>query len=267
MAAPKKSNTLNTFSGYPPTVISEWCAVSLRTARAYKAGTRAPSPPALKLFALHSGGRVFGPTWTGWLVKPNSLVDPEGNETTRIQLHNYFWVMQLARQLAGEHSPTARREFYKLLSPTPCTPLAEKTLAKAGGADGSLAKPMGSLAPTPERGTGGPGTARPKKIQGRIERRASAPSYRAPVAPSAVVPIVAVAPSPNERTYGDAPRSPRSGRTRRTRRPLGVVARPRSSWGLSHSTQGTQDDAIRGEIRTSRTSLTAPPITPLDTPS
>ena len=70
----------------------------------------------MRLFLLHRQGRVLGPSWDGWLVKPDCLVDPDGNETSRALLHNYFYVIQFARQLAGECGRKTHGEFYKLLS-------------------------------------------------------------------------------------------------------------------------------------------------------
>ena len=69
----------------------------------------------MRLFLLYRDRRVLGPEWAGWLVKPDSIVDPDGNETGRSQLHNYFWIVQFARQMAGERGGDAYREFWKLL--------------------------------------------------------------------------------------------------------------------------------------------------------
>jgi len=113
------------FYCYPAEVIAEWCAVSLATAREYKLGRRKPPPPVARLFELHRDRRVLGPTWNGWLVKPDSIVDPDGNETGRMQLYNYFWVVQFARQLAAERSQVAHAQFYALLSGDVAPPPAE----------------------------------------------------------------------------------------------------------------------------------------------
>jgi hypothetical protein len=43
---------------------------------------------------------VLGAEWYGWHVKKNLLVDPEGNATTQGQLRAYYYVYQLARELA-----------------------------------------------------------------------------------------------------------------------------------------------------------------------
>jgi hypothetical protein len=104
------------FYGYPAELVAEWCGVSLATARLYKAGKRKPSKPVVKLFLLHRDRRVLGPEWNGWIVKPGSIVDPDNNETSRSQLHNYFWIVQLARRLSSEcEDARAGEEFERLL--------------------------------------------------------------------------------------------------------------------------------------------------------
>jgi Phage protein len=56
------------------------------------------------------------PQWKGWKRKPDSIVDPDGNETTRAQLHNYFWIAQFARRLAYDRpDPRLHDEFERLL--------------------------------------------------------------------------------------------------------------------------------------------------------
>jgi hypothetical protein len=104
----KPARPLTMFYGYPAEVIAEWCAISVATARRCKAGKRKPSPSVERLFTLHRDRRVLGPSWRGWLVKPDSIVDPDGNETGRMQLYNYFWVVQFARHLAAERSERTR---------------------------------------------------------------------------------------------------------------------------------------------------------------
>lgn len=109
------SSILGIFYGVPDHVIARWCGVSLATARRYKAGKLRPSRAVTRLFLLYRDRRVLGPEWAGWLVKPDSIVDPDGNETTRSQLRNYFWIVQMARELAAARGEDAHREFYKLL--------------------------------------------------------------------------------------------------------------------------------------------------------
>ncbi|MBV8784241.1 MAG: hypothetical protein JOZ67_08655, partial [Gammaproteobacteria bacterium] len=88
------------FYGYPAELIAEWCAVSLSTAHAYKSGRLKPSRLALKLFTLHRDRRVLTAEWKGWVIKPDAIVDPEGNETNRNLLRMYQVMMAYAHDLA-----------------------------------------------------------------------------------------------------------------------------------------------------------------------
>jgi hypothetical protein len=112
---PAGPTVLSVFYGFPDHLIANWTGVSLATARRYKSGKLRPSAAVMRLFLLYRERRVLGPEWAGWLVKPDSIVDPDGNETTRSQLHSYFWVVQMARELAAARGEDAHREFYKLL--------------------------------------------------------------------------------------------------------------------------------------------------------
>ena len=88
----------------------------MRDQRLYKSGKRKPSRAVVRLFMLHRERRVLGVEWKGWLVKPDAIVDPDGNETSRTLLHNYFWIVQLARRLAYERDdPRVHAEFERLL--------------------------------------------------------------------------------------------------------------------------------------------------------
>ena len=80
---PRKSTALTIFYGYPAGLIAEWCAVKLSTAHAYKSGRLKPGASVVKLFKLHAQRLVLTEDWAGWLVKPDAIVDPEGNETNR----------------------------------------------------------------------------------------------------------------------------------------------------------------------------------------
>jgi hypothetical protein len=104
------------FHGYPAELIAEWCGISVASARLYKVSKRKPSKAVAKLFLLHRDRRVLGPQWQDWIVKPDSIVDPDGNETSRSLLHNYFWIVQFARRLAYDREDGARAEFEKLLA-------------------------------------------------------------------------------------------------------------------------------------------------------
>jgi hypothetical protein len=113
---PSKRNVLSIFWGTPDEVVARWCGVSLSTVRSYKTGKRKPSPAVVRLFMLHRERRVLGSEWKGWLVKPGSIVDPDGNETSRSQLSNYFWIVQLSRRIVYDRDdPRLHAEFEKLL--------------------------------------------------------------------------------------------------------------------------------------------------------
>ena len=113
---PAKRIVLSIFSGYPDELVARWCGISVSTVRLYKSGKRKPSRAVVRLFMLHRERRVLGVEWKGWLVKPDAIVDPDGNETSRTLLHNYFWIVQLARRLAYERDdPRVHAEFERLL--------------------------------------------------------------------------------------------------------------------------------------------------------
>lgn len=103
-AVPRKRSrpTPALFYGYPPELIARWCSVSRGTAYLWKIGQRNPSDQAVRLFVLHRDRRVLTDEWKGWLVKPDGLVDPEGNETSRNLLRGYFLMMQWAHSIAAE---------------------------------------------------------------------------------------------------------------------------------------------------------------------
>jgi len=88
------------FYGYPAELIAEWCCVSLSTAFAYKSGRLKPGKSVARLFELHRDRKVLPASWKRWLVKPDAIVDPEGNETNRNLLLNYRLMMQYAHDLA-----------------------------------------------------------------------------------------------------------------------------------------------------------------------
>jgi Phage protein len=114
--APGRPTVLSIFYGYPDELVARWCGVTPSAVRQYKNGKRRPSKAVVRLFMLHRDRRVLGPEWKGWILKPDGIVDPDGNETSRSQLHNYFWIVQLARRLAYERDdPLAQGEFEKLL--------------------------------------------------------------------------------------------------------------------------------------------------------
>lgn len=95
------------FYGYPAELVAEICGVELETAQRWKSGEVTPSRPALRLFDLHRRRKVMASSaWEGWVVKDDALVDPDGNETTQAQLRAYYFVFQLAAELAHD-SPEA----------------------------------------------------------------------------------------------------------------------------------------------------------------
>ena len=114
--APGAPVVFTIFHGYPAHLIADWCGVTLATARRYKSGKQKPPKPLAKLFLLHRDRQVLGPQWRGWIVKPEGIVDPDGNETSRSQLHNYFWIVQFARRMAYDREDGASIEFEKLLA-------------------------------------------------------------------------------------------------------------------------------------------------------
>lgn len=108
---PRKTEKLNVFYGYPVELVAEWCSVARSTAYAWKTGSLKPSKPAAKLFRLHRDRMVLTPEWKGWFVTRKAIVDPDGNETPRNLLHNYFFMMQYCRELAvrtGDEQEIAR---------------------------------------------------------------------------------------------------------------------------------------------------------------
>lgn len=113
---PGPRTVLSIFYGYPDEVVAQWCGITAAAVRAYKTGKRKPSRTVVRLFMLHREGRVLGPKWKGWLVKPDSIVDPDGSETSMTQLHNYFWIVQLAHRLVYAQDDVAlHRQFENLI--------------------------------------------------------------------------------------------------------------------------------------------------------
>jgi hypothetical protein len=99
--ASRKVTYLSPFYGYPPETISQWCCVSVQTARAYKNGSKRPSRSVLKLFRLHKEMRVLTGGWDGWSVDDRGIWDAEGNCTTAAQLGGYWLIMQYAAEVAS----------------------------------------------------------------------------------------------------------------------------------------------------------------------
>jgi hypothetical protein len=99
---PRKSQALTPFYGYPAEVIAECCEVKLSTAYAYKSGRLKPSRLVLKLWRLYTERAVLPAAWRqdGWLFNRDSIVDPEGRETSRGLLRAYAEVVALAHELS-----------------------------------------------------------------------------------------------------------------------------------------------------------------------
>ncbi len=102
------------FYGYPVELIARWCAVSIGTARLYKSGKRKPSIQALRLFTLHRDNLILSGEWRGWKINGDSIVDPDGNATTRGQLHGYSLILQWVAAVAAR-DPATQRQYYELL--------------------------------------------------------------------------------------------------------------------------------------------------------
>lgn len=103
------------FDGYSAECISEWCAVSLKTARLYKSGRRKPSRQALLLFTFRRQGRLLVGSWAQCSVRGDCLIDPDGATLTVGQLRAYWIVMQLAAELARKAGPEAQERHYRAL--------------------------------------------------------------------------------------------------------------------------------------------------------
>jgi hypothetical protein len=111
---PPPASSPATFYGYPVELVARWCAVSLSTARLYKSGKRKPSLQALRLFTLHRDDLVLTSQWRGWKIGCDSIVDPEGNATTRGQLRGYSLILQWVSAVAAR-DPDTQRQYFELL--------------------------------------------------------------------------------------------------------------------------------------------------------
>jgi hypothetical protein len=104
------------FYGYPAQVIAEACAVKLSTAHAYKSGRLKPGASVVKLWLLYRERLVLTAPWKGWIIKPDAIVDPEGNETSRNLLRGYAQILAWAHDLARRTGDEREIErFYELL--------------------------------------------------------------------------------------------------------------------------------------------------------
>lgn len=74
---------------------------------AYKSGRAKPGKQVLALLKLHQERRVLTAEWDGYIIKPDAIVDPDGNETNRNLLRGYApilaWAHDLAQRSGDEH--------------------------------------------------------------------------------------------------------------------------------------------------------------------
>ena len=112
---PRKHSVINEFYGFPARLIAEWCCVAVSTAQAYKTGRLKPGKSAEKLFRLHRDRLVLTAEWRGWLIKPDAIVDPDGNETNRCALRNYQLMLDYFRELARRSGDEREIGLYRRL--------------------------------------------------------------------------------------------------------------------------------------------------------
>ena len=113
---PRKHPTPALFYGYSAALIAQWTGVTPSTARAYKCGLKKPGKSVVTLFELHRDRRVLTVEWHGWIVKPDVIVDPEGNETNRNLLRMYQMMMAYAHDLARRTGDEREIErYYEIL--------------------------------------------------------------------------------------------------------------------------------------------------------
>ena len=72
-----------------------------------------PGKASETLFRLHRDRMILTPEWRGWRVKPNAIVDPEGNETSRAALRNYQLMLEYSRGLANRTADPQEMERYR----------------------------------------------------------------------------------------------------------------------------------------------------------
>ena len=82
--------TLSIFYGYPVETIENWCGSVATPPMRTKPAVADRRPLSRACSCCTGSGQSPGVGWRGWVVKDDSIVDPDGNETTRSLLHNYF---------------------------------------------------------------------------------------------------------------------------------------------------------------------------------
>ena len=83
--------------------LSRICHVSLKTATRWKAGTTCPPKSALLLLAADLG--CFSAEWSGWRLKGQDLISPEGWRIARGQV----MIVPLMRQQIAAYEVELRR--------------------------------------------------------------------------------------------------------------------------------------------------------------
>lgn len=111
-AAP--STPLTIFYGLQAETIAQVCAVSLTTARAYKAGKRKPSKQVVRLIQLHNARRILPDQWRGWSVEGDYIFTPGTRKgLSRYRIEAYTFLMgYLFDWIAQDESKRAEVQLY-----------------------------------------------------------------------------------------------------------------------------------------------------------
>jgi hypothetical protein len=133
--------------GFPVDLIATWCAVDLKTARHWKAGTREPGRSAWKLFAIHMNGQVLPADWEGFSFREGQMWDPYGKPFTRAQLRLYGVAWQIFREWTRDDA--ARRATLDDLMGEKSTPVlaAAARRIERSESPGVAAEPQASISP------------------------------------------------------------------------------------------------------------------------
>jgi len=95
-----------------PETIAAVCGVSLETARRWRRLGRCPEP-ARRLLAVANDLGMISPTWTGWTIRGDVIISPEGLEATPGEVAAIWYY----RQLAAEVCRSRRTDNVRLLIP------------------------------------------------------------------------------------------------------------------------------------------------------
>lgn len=107
------------FYGVPEDIIAEVCRVSIRTARAYKAGVRKPSPQVTRLMQLYNAGRILGDEWIGWRVRDGmlySVEQPHGVGPEWLRFHGALCDLMRTWAAGDEARQAELATVYRLLA-------------------------------------------------------------------------------------------------------------------------------------------------------